>query len=158
MSILMQIEGLQAESRIADHPGWFPLTGFRWGGQRAARTHTGGTFGTASTFSTPQLRDVVVTRQADSASSGLWNHMIQGRPTPLRFHWLRAGPGGAPTTYLEAQFDEALLVSIDVDSPGSDRPVETLTFTYRSLEFRVINVGNTLSGPQDVVTFSLGSV
>lgn len=156
MTIFMQIDGVEGESRIPS-PGWFTITSFAWGGSRAARTHAGGVFGTASTFSTPQLRDIIVSRQSDSATAALWQHMIRASPAPLRFHWMRAGSGGAPTSYLEAQFDEALLISIEVDSAGG-RPTETLTFTYRALEFRVINVGNALSGPQDVVTFSLGAV
>ncbi|MBR0673996.1 type VI secretion system tube protein Hcp [Neoroseomonas soli] len=157
MTILMQIDGVEGEGRIAGHDGWFPLTSFRWGGRRAARTHTGGVLGKSAAYSTPQLTDITLTRLADSSSSLLWDHMIKGNSTPIRFHWLRAGQGGEPTSYLEAQFDDALLIAIDVGSSSGGRPTETLVFTYRALEYRVVNVGNALSGPQDVVSFNLGT-
>lgn len=156
MTVYMQIQGVEGESQVPA-AGWFTLTRFTWGGRRAARTHAGGVFGTATTYSTPQLRAITVSRQSDSATAQLWDHMMQAKPVPVRFKWMRPGPGGAPTSYLEAEFDEALIVAIDVDSNAAGHPLEKLTITYRALEFRVINVGNALAGAQDVVSFNLGA-
>ncbi|MBR0684072.1 type VI secretion system tube protein Hcp [Roseomonas eburnea] len=152
----MEISGIEGESRIAGHSGWLALTSFRWGGRRAVRTHTSGSYRMSSTYSTAQLSDVTVTRQADSASALIWDAMMKGSPVPMKFHWLRAGHGGEPTTYLEGEFENAIIVAIETGSAGG-RPVETLVITYEALEFRVVNVGNVLSGPQDVVSYRLGA-
>lgn len=155
MSVMMQISGIEGESQMTGHAGWMALTSFQWGGRRALRTHTGGGYGISAVYSAPQLSSVVVTRLADSASAMLWNAMRRGDPAPAKFHWLRPGPGGDPVTYLEAEFEDARIVSIMTNSSGG-RPTETLTITYDALEFRVANIGNALSGAQDVVSHKLG--
>jgi len=155
MSVMMQISGIEGESRMTGHTGWMALTSFQWGGRRALRTHTGGRYGIAGVYSAPQLNSVVVTRQADSATAMLWNAMRKGDQVPAKFHWLRPGPGGDPVTYLEAEFEDAIIVSIMTSSSGG-RPTETLTITYDAFEFRVANIGNALAGPQDVVSYKLG--
>jgi len=156
MTILMEIAGITGESTTANHDGWIPLTSFQWSGRRAVRTHTGGSHSRSTIHSTAQLNDIVVTRETDSTSALIWDAMMRGRPARVKFHWLRAGPGGEPTAYLEAQFENAIIVSIETDASGG-RPAETLTITYEALEFRVINVGDSLSGAQDVVGYRLGA-
>lgn len=156
MTILMEFPGVDGESKLKDHGGWIPLTSFSWGGRRAVRTHTGGGYGMSATYSTAQLRDIVITRQTDSASPLLWNAMIKGSPGTVKFHWLRPGSGGDPTTYLEAEFENAIIVTIATDS-GGERPTESITISYEAIEFRVVNVGNALAGPQDVVGYRLGA-
>lgn len=155
MSVLMQISGIEGESRMAGHSGWMALTSFQWGGRRAMRMQAGGRFGTIAAASAPQLSSVVVTRLADSASPMLWDSMYKRADALTTFHWLRPGPGGDPVSYLEAEFKAARIVSIMTSSSGA-RPTETLTITYEALEFRVANVGNALSGAQDVVSYDLG--
>jgi hypothetical protein len=57
---------------------------------------------------------------------------------------------------MEATFEDSKITSIAVGS-GGDRPTETLEFAYASLEFRVINLADALSGAQDVLSYDVPS-
>jgi type VI secretion system secreted protein Hcp len=154
MSVLMQMPGITGESEVAGHKGWMELVGFHWGG---ARPVIRGIRGGAAMFELPppQLKNVTVSRLADSVSGLVWLEMIGLRTiTPLKFEWLRTG-SGAPETYFAVTLTGARITQIREVSGGS-RPVEEITFLYQQIEFSVRDVGDALTGSQDVVTYRIG--
>ncbi len=154
MSLMMSISGLAGESGTAGHADWFTIEGFNWGGRRSVRTVTGGGYNVMTTFAAPQLRDVVISREADAITALLWYQVLPQDRLTVKVRWLRPGPGGEPVHYLEVVLGNARLVGISDVSLGG-RPIETLTFTYESVEFVGVPIGNSLTGTQQVVAYEL---
>lgn len=154
MPSLMRMANITGESKI--EPGWMHVSEFEWSGKRSAALQTGGTYGRSSGFAAPQLSEVKVRREADSVSALLWQEMISGVRARLEFKWLRTGQGGGgPIPFFEATFEGAKLISIQANAASAFRPTETLKFIYLSVEFRIVNVGDDLTGTQDVVSYDV---
>ncbi|WP_170979271.1 type VI secretion system tube protein Hcp [Roseomonas sp. HF4] len=155
MPLLMHMANIQGESKIEQ--GWMTAESFQWGGSRSGALQTGGTYGRSGTFAAVQLTGLFVSRLADSTSALLWNEMVAGATALLKFKWMRTSPGSeVPVPYMEAEFRNAKITRISATA-GGDRPSEALEFTYSEVEFRVINIGDSLSGAQDVVSYVLPS-
>lgn len=155
MPLLMRMANITGESEI--EPGWIEIRSFEWSGTRSPALQAGGTYGRSKTFAAPQLSAIEVTREADAISALLWQEMISGARAPLHIKWLRTGPaGGGPIPYLEATFGGSKIVSITADAAGA-RPMEAIRFIYQTLEFRLVNVDDSLSGAQDVVSYNVAA-
>jgi len=155
MALLIHMANIQGESDIEQ--GWMEAISFDWGGTRSGAVQTGGTYGRSSGFSALQVTGVTLSRQSDSVSALLWHEMMMGARALLKVQWMRTSPGSdVPIPYMQAEFREAKLTSISTAAAG-DRPVEALQFTYNEVEFRVVNIGDALTGTQDVVTYTLPS-
>ncbi len=155
MSVLMQLPGITGESDIAGHEGWMELQEFRWGGTRPVLRTVRPNGSVVYQPNAPQLRNLTVARLSDSVSGLVWLEMIALRTiTPLKFEWLRTG-SGTPETYFAVTLSGARITQIREVS-GGDRPVEEITFLYQQIEFSVRDVGDALSGVQDVVTYKIG--
>lgn len=153
MPLLMKMANITGESEIES--GCINILSFEWSGERSQALQTGGTYGRSSTFAAPQLSAIEVTREADSVSALLWQEMVSGARAQLEFKWLRTGQGGGgPISYLEATFGGAKIASITANASGA-RPTETIKFVYQTLEFRLVNVGDALTGTQDVVSYDV---
>lgn len=155
MSVLMQLPGFTGESQIAGHVGWMELLQFGWGGSRPYRGQGAGAARSNRTQGA-QLRNVTATRLSDSQTPLIWHAMISGTSlSPLKFAWLRTG-SGQPEVYFAVTLTDARICSISEASSG-DRPVERFEFLYTEIEFNVTDVGDALSGVQDIVTYKIGS-
>ena len=152
MPVLMKIPGITGESSISQHTGWMTLLRFSWGAMRAARTQSGGTFGASRTFAAPQLRNVTVMRETDSATSALWGHMIGATEADIEIEWLRTGAGGEPEAYLAVTLRRSRVISIVAESSGQ-HPLETIGIIYEEIEFQVTDIDDSLSGVQDVLVY-----
>lgn len=153
MSVLMQVSGVTGESKLGDQQGWLSLTGFSWGGDRgrSVSAHVGAAV--SRVFTKPQLREVTVVREADSASSQLWAQLIQQSALDVKIRWLRPEQGST-THFLEVSLTGARVISLD-DTSGGDRPVETLKFSYEEIEIIYFPLDDSVSGSQQVVTYAL---
>jgi type VI protein secretion system component Hcp len=156
MSVLMHLPGITGESEIAGHAGWMELMSFRWGGTRPVMRTVRPNGSVVYQPNAPQLRNVTVSRLADSLSGLVWLEMVGLRTiSPLKFEWLRTG-SGAPETYFAVTLTGARITQIHEVS-GGDRPVEEITFLYQQIEFSVRDVGDALTGVQDVVSYKIGA-
>ena len=70
-----------------------------------------------------------------------------------RFEWLRTGQG-TPICYFALELGGVRIARISEDSSG-DHPMETIEFLYRTITLGVRDVGNALSGAQDIVTYQI---
>ena len=155
MSVLMQMPGVTGESQVAGHVGWMELTHFGWGGTRPYRSQGAGTARNTRVQGV-QLRNVTAARLCDSQTPLIWLAMINGTTlSPVKFAWLRTG-SGRPEVYFAVTLTNARICSISEASSGG-RPVERLEFLYSEIEFNVTDVGDALSGVQDVVSYKIGS-
>jgi type VI secretion system Hcp family effector len=155
MPLLMSIDGIQNDSAIPGHEGWLLLNGFEWGGRRAIaknRTPDGRIRGLVGA---PQLRAVKVTRESDFVSPEIWNLLLSKTKKTVSFSWLRTGSAGAELEpYMKMKLDQALITSM-AESSSYAEPDETIVFTYERVTLTVVNVGDSLSGAQDVVSYDI---
>jgi len=154
MPLLMHMANIKGDSEI--EPGWMVVSQFEWSGKRSVAAQMGGAYGRSSSFAAPQISAVQIRRDADSASALLWQEMVSGVRAKLQFKWLRTGPGGGgPIAFFEATFEEAKVIEIHANSVSGTRPVETIKFIYESVQFRLVNIDDSLTGTQDVVSYDL---
>jgi|GEM_PF-1889265 len=156
MALVMQLAGIPGECEFDGYARWHSVLGFNWGGSRVERSQAArGTRAMAKVW-TPQLRNLVVQRKADGRSASLWEQMYTAKEfSEIKFEWLRTG-AGKPVSYFSAAFRKARIISIKASSDGS-HPIEEITFLYVEVTLGVTNVGNTLSGAQDVFTYTMAS-
>lgn len=153
-SVLMSIDGIKGSCMIPEYAGWMPLTGFEWGGARTFKRQINGLDGRTHVMSVaPQMRGVQVVRAGDFRSPELWTLMLSTNKKLVQFVWLRTSSGG-PTPYMKLDLENALISRMSEHS-GGDQPEESIMFSYEEITLTVVNVGNRLSGPQDVVRYKL---
>jgi type VI protein secretion system component Hcp len=154
MPLLMKFPGITGEGTVQDHVGWLALLRFNWGGTRTLRTQVTASHRNATRIMPPQLRSASVQRKSDSQSALLWLNMVNATEVPkITLEWLRTGTA-APVCYFSVELANVRISRIAEDSTG-DHPIETLTLLYRSVTLGVRDVGNALTGAQDMVTYSV---
>ncbi|MEO3473462.1 type VI secretion system tube protein Hcp [Roseomonas sp. CAU 1739] len=155
MPLLMKFPGITGEGTVEEHIGWFALTGFDWGGTRAVRRVLKSSGQPVVTIAPPQMRSATVRRKSDSQSALFWMLMV-GRAADVpkvTLEWLRTGQG-SPVCYFSIEFDGVRIARISEDSTG-DHPIESMDLLYRTVTLGVRDVGNSLTGAQDIVTYSV---
>jgi type VI protein secretion system component Hcp len=154
MPILMGISGIPGSCGIQGYSDWMELSAFAWGGTRGTLQQRSADRRSISTLAaSPQLRAVKAVRESDHVTPELWELMLGLSKKTVAFTWLRTGPDG-PIPYLKLTLTNALITSMAEDADGGS-PVETMQFTYEKLTLTVVNVGDSLRGPQDIVTYDL---
>jgi type VI protein secretion system component Hcp len=153
MPVLMSVDGIEGPGVIPSHAGWLLLNSFAWSGSRGTskRADRGGRMGVFVVA--PQLKAVNVSRSADIVTPLLWQLMLTNTKKTVKFAWLRTGSDGL-TPFLEIKLTKALITSMG-ESATLGEPSEAIALTYEEVEIRVVNVGNRLTGPQDVVSYVL---
>jgi len=156
MAIVMQLPGVPGESKLSGYDKWHGLAGFNWGGSRVSRSQSARASRATTKTWAPQLRNLVVRRKSDGQTASLWQQMYTAREFgEIKFEWLRTG-AGAPVSYFSAAFRKARIISIKALSDGA-QPMEEITFLYKEITVGVTNVGDRLSGAQDIVTYSVAT-
>ncbi len=154
MPLLMKFPGITGDSTVAEHVGWLALTGFSWGGARTMQRVIGQGGKPVRVLRPPQLRSATVRRKADAVSSLIWRFMVGNTEVPLlTLEWLRTGQN-VPVCYFSIEFTGARIQRIGEVSTG-EHPIESIDFLYRSVTLGVRDVGNSLMGAQDIVTYSV---
>jgi type VI protein secretion system component Hcp len=154
MPLLMKIPGVTSEGTTHEHAGWLDLVGFNWGGTRVARTHAAGSHRGESRVWAPQLTSATARRLADAQSALIWMLMVGRTEVPkVTLHWLRTGEG-MPVCYFSAEFSSVRIIRIGEDATGA-QPVEVIEFSYRNVTLGVRDIGNALTGAQDIVTYDV---
>lgn len=154
MPLLMELDGILGESIIEDHIGWLPLTGFSWGGSRPVLRQTSRSGHFVQRVTQPQLRSATVRRVADSRSALVWNLMVTKTDIPsITLEWLRTGDG-EPVCYLSIEFAGVRIARMGEES-GGNHATESIEFLYRTVTIGVRDIGSSLSGGQDMMTYSV---
>lgn len=154
MALLMNLPGFAGEGTVEGHVGWLPLVGFTWGGARVSRSMAAGAHRAATRTWAPQLRPMTVRRKADALSARIWAAMIGKTEIPMvKLEWLRTG-SGSPVCYFAIEF-RSLRIARLTDVSTGEHPIESIEFIYREITLGVRDVGNALSGSQDLVTYQV---
>lgn len=155
MPLMMKLPGITGEGSVQDHAGWLHLTGFDWGGTRATQRVLNSTGRAVVRVLPPQLRSATVHRKADSQSAPIWKLMVGRTVVPkVTLEWLRTGAGATPVCFFSVEFSRVQIARVAEASTG-EHPIETLTLVYTNVTLGVRDVGNALSGAQDIVSFDV---
>lgn len=154
MALLMSLPGITGEGTVQGHTGWLSLTGFNWGGTRVARSNAAGSHRSAARVWAPQLRSATARRKSDSQSALVWLGMVMATEYPVvKFEWLRTGQA-TPVCYFAVELSGVRIARISEVS-GGEHPIESIEMFYRSITLGVRDVGNALSGAQDIATYQI---
>ncbi|MBW6400954.1 type VI secretion system tube protein Hcp [Roseomonas sp. HJA6] len=156
MPLLMQIATIPGESEVAGHTTWHPLLGFSWGGTRESRSMNVGSHRADTRVWAPQLRHASIRRFTDSRSALFWEAAFRNMDIGMvKFEWLRTGEG-APVCFFAITLTGVRILRLSAGAVGG-RPIEDVDLSYREIELGVRDVGNTLTGAQDIVTYKVPS-
>jgi type VI protein secretion system component Hcp len=151
----MAIDGIPGDGRVLGFEGWLKLSSFDWGGARGATLQTDRHGRQGAMLMPPQVRAVKITRASDAVTPQIWDLMITYARKSVAFVWIRTG-GDMPSAYLNLNLTNALIISMEEQAFGG-APQETMSITFEEFTMTVVNVGDNLSGPQDVLSYVLPS-
>jgi type VI secretion system secreted protein Hcp len=138
MAIYMKFGGIQGDVTAAGHTNWIELNSLQWGVGRGVSSPTGGIADRES--SAPNVSEVTVTKDNDTASDGLLTEAFTGdgggNGASVQIDFTRTQAGQLVV------FQTITLTNVIISgystSSGGDRPTESL-----SLNFTKIAVTNT---------------
>lgn len=154
MPIILAIGGISGGSGIVGHEDYMVLNDFAWGGTRGTLQQRMSERRSISTLAAaPQLRAIKAVRESDHVTPHIWSLMLSMTKQPMEFVWLRTGTD-EPVPYLKLLLENALITSMSEEADGGS-PIESIFITYEKVTLTVVNVGNSLYGAQDLVTYDL---
>lgn len=154
MPIILAITGISGACGIVGYEDYMVLNDFAWGGTRGTVQQRMSERRSISTLAAaPQLRAIKAVRESDSVTPAIWSLMLTMAKVPMEFVWLRTGPG-EPVPYMRLLLEDALVTSMSEEAEGGS-PIETIFITYEKITLTVVNVGDSLYGAQDLVTYDL---
>ena len=130
MPIYMKFDGVDGDITAEGHEKWIDLLSVSWGSSRAVST-TGEV--SHRTKSAVQMREVVVTKDRDSASGKLWREHLMNDSKDVQIDWVTQSQGGS-TIYQTLKLKHALVSSFSSSGHASDKPVEQLSFNFTEIE------------------------
>jgi type VI protein secretion system component Hcp len=154
MPVLMSIDGIKGSAEIPEFEGWLLLSRLEWSGARSIIHNMTGQGRRVAIATAPQLKAVKVSRQSDFVSPQIWELMLGTTRKTVRFAWLRTGADGTLEAYMRIELAGALITGMGEESVYAE-PEESITFTFQTVTLTVTNIGDALSGAQDVVSYDV---
>jgi type VI secretion system secreted protein Hcp len=126
----IKFDGIPGESTSDDHRGQVEVLSWSWG--LAAPAPAGGVGGSGSGRATP--RALAFTHFYDKASPVLAKKAASGTHLPKAVLSTRR-PGAGQRDYLTVTLKEVVVTSIELSAPTSGLPLESVSLSYRDIEF-----------------------
>jgi len=131
-NIFWEIDGIKGESTSDQGKEMHELLSFNHG-VAMPLTHSG--TGTSRASGRCVHQDFTVTKHVDLATPTLNLKCCGGEDIKsMKLHVWKADAAGKPLEYLTYVFTDCILTSVSVGG-GSDQPVETSTFSYKTIEW-----------------------
>ena len=127
----LKIDGIDGECKDADHPKWIDVTGFEWGMTQETVPGPDGTFSAC----TPTVQSVQFSQPLSRASPLLFDACVTGRQIAAMTFEGRLNYGGDHFTFMQAEFKDCLVASIDTSSAGAG-VTEEVEIVFRSVDVR----------------------
>lgn len=109
----VKFDGIDGESKDADHDKWIDVLSIDWGAQKPG----GG--GAARRRKPPKIKDLVLTFQYDKASPKLQEACLKGQMIPTVLIEQTGTYGGTRATYLKYELKNVLITSFSINSSSS---------------------------------------
>jgi type VI secretion system secreted protein Hcp len=130
----LKIEGIDGESRHADHRNWIDIQSYSHSMASSESGSTGSTRGPG----TVEHEDIAIIKQLDKASPSLMLACNEGRHTSVvDIEFVRTGASYSHVFY-KVQCSDVLISSVAVDVREGGTPTETITLNYRSIRWTYV--------------------
>jgi type VI secretion system secreted protein Hcp len=130
MPIYMKIDGVDGDITAENHEKWIDVLSVSWGSSRAVATSGDANHRTKSAV---QMREVVVTKERDSASGKIWREQLMNEAKTVTLDWVSQSQGGQ-TIYQSMKLTAALVSSFTSSGHANDKPVETISLNFTEIE------------------------
>jgi type VI secretion system secreted protein Hcp len=128
------------------HAGWIEL--------ESVQTSGGGTHSIVSGYSKPSHTEIIVTKEQDSASPGLFRAALGAEGKKVVIHLVK-DVGGAPKIYLVLTLTGAYVSRYSV-SGKQDKPKESLSINFQKIEWGYADAVTPHAAPPPSTAWQLG--
>ena len=140
--IYMQYGTIQGDVTASGHEHWIEVDSFQWGIGRSISSPTGGTANREA--SVPSVSEIKITKPTDSSSPLLFKEALNGEGQTVVIDFVKTGPNGQQTVYLEFTLTNTLVSGFSMSS-GGDRPTESLSLNFTKVQYK-FNTTDTATG------------
>ncbi len=131
VDILLKLDGVKGESKIADHVQEIDVLSWSWGASQSGTTHSGGGGGSGKVA----VQDIHITKYLDAASSTLFRFSCNGKHVAKGTLLVRKA-GEKPVDYLKIDMEEIIITSVTMGgSGGEDRLTENISLNFAKFKF-----------------------
>jgi type VI secretion system secreted protein Hcp len=153
MPIYMKYDTIQGDTTAAGHEKWIELKSCQWGVGRGISSPTGAAADRESTA--PTVSEIVVTKDTDAATTKLLNEAYQGEGKTVQIDFCKTDKGNIEV-YLTLTLENCL-ISGHSHSSGSERPTESVSLNFTSIEVKNTGMGAANdTGSPDSIKYDLG--
>jgi type VI protein secretion system component Hcp len=137
----------------APYEGWIELNSVQFG---TPHRGTGGAQNRPAS-PTPSVKDILVTKDQDSASPELFNQSVWGEAAKVQIDFVQS-EGGKSTVYLSFTLEGTVVSSYQLSGARGDSStgIETLTLTFEKISYDTKKAGRLVPGGKIVPGGSTG--
>jgi type VI secretion system secreted protein Hcp len=131
--MILDLEGVDGESKDSVHKGKIEVESMSWGLSNASTQHTGGGGG----VSRAAFSDLHCTKYTDKASANLFINCAKGKHHPKATLYIRkVGGGDKPEDYVKFTLTDVFITSFQTSHSSGGTPVmESLSLSYSKFHF-----------------------
>jgi type VI secretion system secreted protein Hcp len=150
MNVYLNIEGVEGESKDADHGRWIDLVSFQHGVTQPGSGVS--TSQVARVTGASRHKDLVVTKELDKASPKLAEMVCNGSHVGL-VKLEVAAPGSPQKLFLRITMTDVIVTSVALGGGSADdRPTEEVSFNYGTITWSYIPYDDTGAPGEPVTT------
>jgi type VI secretion system secreted protein Hcp len=116
MAIFAKYDGIDGESKDANHDKWIDVLSVDWGMERP----DAGATGKSRRRGRAIVEDMVLTLEYEKSSPKLQEKCLKGKVIPKLEIEQTATYGGARATYLKYELKNVVVTSVDINASGND--------------------------------------
>jgi type VI secretion system secreted protein Hcp len=155
MAIYMNYNNIPGDVTETGHPNWIELDSFQWGVARGISSPVGSSAERESTA--PSVSEVIVSKENDIASGKLMHEALSGDGETVQIDFTRTFQD-TQAVYLTLILSNTMISSYSHSSAGADRPRETLSLNFTTVEYKTIQMAaQGTTGQPDSVTYNLST-
>jgi type VI secretion system secreted protein Hcp len=133
MAVFAKYEGIDGESKDANHDKWIDVLSIDWGSHKPG----GGATGQSRRRGTVIMEDLRLTMEYEKSTPKLLEKMCKGEVIPKLEIEQTANYGGARQTYLKYELKNVQVTSQDLNASGNDESPPTVTVSNNFEEIKV---------------------
>ena len=131
VDMFLKIDGVDGESRDADHKDEIDILAWSWGLSQSGTTHMGGGGGAGKV----SVQDISITKWVDKSSPNLLKYCCNGKHFKEALLTVRKA-GEKPLEYIKIKLEELIISSVSTGgSGGEDRLTENCTLNFAKVAY-----------------------
>jgi type VI secretion system secreted protein Hcp len=135
MAIYMKYDGVDGDVTAAGHEKWIELHSCQLGVHRNVTSGAGR--GVNREAAAPSVSEIVVTKDQDCASTGLFKASLWGEGKKVKIDFCKTDQNKVEN-YLQMELENTLISSYSVSGSGGDshgRPMESLSLNFQKITY-----------------------